>query len=57
MALHHGDGPLAPGESTKWPLNAAFHAAGAEVRVKPGPGDTNRWSTHLCLARQEKNAL
>lgn len=44
------------GGTSHWPLSAALHAAGAEVRIKPGPGDTNRWTTHLCLARGERNA-
>ena len=38
-----------------WPLSAALYAVGPEVRIKPGPGDVSRWSTHLCLARAERN--
>jgi hypothetical protein len=51
-------GAMALGEKgyPKWPLSAALHAVGAEVRVKPGVGGLNRWNTHLCLARAERNA-
>jgi hypothetical protein len=47
---------LGPNQSPKWPLNAALHSVGAEVRFKQGDSGANRWSTHLCLARQERNA-
>ncbi len=40
-----------------WPLSAALYAAEPEVRMKPGPGDLSRWSTHLCLARRERNSF
>jgi len=46
---------LDAGSSASWPLSAALHAAGAEVRHKAGEGGPNRWDTHLCLARQERN--
>ncbi len=51
-------GAMALGEkrSPKWPLSAALHAAGAEVRFKAAESGTNRWDTHFCLARQERNA-
>lgn len=46
---------LEPRSKGKWPLSAALHSASAEVRVKTGLGGLNRWDTHLCLARRERN--
>lgn len=57
MAMYPKNTPLPKGAVKEWPLSAALHSVGAEVRFANGAPDVNRWKTHLCLARQERNTF